>query len=161
MDKQIIELYEKDEPCLLEKRARIWRAVALGVAFLTLTVCVLLVININRFHFNKELAAAIAVCTVGGWTVISLMHFPAGDSHNEARHAKAILEAERETVPGKLTVTDERIYIKKAVTMRKVLVENGEEKKSLWINERKLGAVKGLETKTVYAANGFVAAVEV
>lgn len=161
MEKPITELYQKDEPSRLMKRANYWRAAAAFVAVLTLAVCVNFVCTLDRNSFSKKLFSAVIASTLGGWAVISLLHFGSGDMKNEARHAKAVLGSPRETIEGKLVLTNERVYIKKGVTMRKVLIElDGRPVKSLQLNERKLKLVESRETTKVVSSSGFVAAFE-
>ncbi len=81
------------------------------------------------------------------------------DARVELRHAQMLRETERETLRGRVTVTEERVRIRNSIRLRRVLVDTEEGTRRLSVNETRAAALaaagKELELQV---ANGYAAA---
>lgn len=157
----IRELYSPEDVSRLEKKIKREWVWILGLAALTLGVCVLLCCRTTTANAEQMELAVIAVSTVGGWLVIYRRLFGLQETRAELLHARHLLEAPRETLSGRLTVTRERMRIKNSIRFRVLLLDAGEKTRRLRVNETRVRALRELDGKqvTVSLAESFVAGI--
>ena len=161
MEKKTTELYSPDEPALLEKKARGFTALCVVIGALTLAGCIYICTKVDPVNVSRMLIAAFALSTLGGWIVISIAHFVVGEYKNAAKHCRAILDGEGETVEGRFAVEKEVIRIKHGVAMRTVRQEGAERAETLRIFTKKAKLFDAEKAVSVRKVLGFVAAYEV
>lgn len=164
VENEITELYGDADVLRLEQKIRRWRAAHVLLAAAALAVCLGMIARTGTANAARMEAAVIAVSTVVGWVVFYGQIFVVTPSRRELRHARMLREEERETVTGAVTVTDERVTIRKSITARRVEVRGEEETRRLLVCQSRAAALAGLAglgTATLYTAHGYVAAYEV
>ena len=160
MSGTVIELYSDADLRRLRAQIRGWR-VALGVlAAVTLAVCVALAAVTGTANAAHTEPAAVIVSTVLGWVILYCHIFVVTAKQRELTHAQMLREEERERVEGPVTVTKERLVIRKSITARRVEVR-GEEGRRLLVCESRAGTLAQARATAVYAAHGYAAAYEV
>ena len=161
MKQETVELYHAEELTALSKKQKLWRTAAIIIALITLALCITFCVLTEKNNTARMLISAIITSTVGGWIVITIVHFAMADIKAAEKHIKAVLEGEREAVDGHFTLTDERVRIIKGVSMQKVDVEGADRIPSLQLYSGKVKAFPKELRGRVYAVHGFIAAYEV
>ena len=157
----IRELYSPEDISRLEKKIKRERLWIPGLAALTLAVCVALCCLTTTANAEKMELAAILTSTAGGWLVIYRRIYGLQEARNELLHARHLLDAPRETLTGRLTVTNERMRIKNSIRFRVLLLEDGAKTRRLKVNETRVRALRSLDGKEVALslAEGYVAGI--
>lgn len=117
------ELYSYEELASLKKRKAAAVAVAAAIALVTLALAIVCCIKADRHAPKEMLIRAIVISTVGGWIVISLVHFLIDELTYAIKHSRAMLEGEKEEVGGRFKLTDERWLVKRGVAITEVKAE--------------------------------------
>lgn len=157
----MIELFSRDELARLERRRKCGVALTIASLLAGVLVCAALCRASNVLTEARSEIAVIAVGVLSGWLAVGFWTLMARDAKHEAEHAGMILAGERAAVPGKVTVTRERLRIRGSITIRKVEAADGKTTRKLNVNERKAKALAAAgEGITLYAVNGYVAAYE-
>lgn len=161
MMETIRDFYSPEELSRLKnkiKREWVW---VFGTAGLTLAVCVLLCCLTNTANWRRMELAVIAVSTLGGWITIYRRLFGLQDSRHELQHAEYLRDEPRETLRGRLTVTRERLRIKKSIRIRILELDDGKQVRRLKVNETRVKALRPYDGKTVTVslAGGYVAGI--
>ena len=160
MERPITELYRRDEPMALQRRARAWIVVAALVGVAALAACAGLCALARPSNWRRLLLYTAAVSTLGGWIVITLSHFVIAELKHAQKHVEAVRDGAREPIDGRIVLTDERIRVKNGVAMRRARVEGSEGSRSVQVYEKKAAKLRGVRTARVYATHGFVTAYE-
>lgn len=134
----------------------LWRIIAIATALITAAAVVFIVKRVDPLNKYRMFVLASAVCTLGGWTVITLRILATGRLRAAAAHVKAVLTGKSEMIEGRFIKTDERIWVKKAVTMCTVDVEGSS---PIHIYDKKL-KLFDFGTKKVWVVHGFITAYE-
>lgn len=158
---RIVELYSDEDRARLRARIGRRRAAHAVIAAAALAACIAMAILTNTRNAGRMELAAILVSTVAGWIVIYGTVFVVWASGRELRHAEMLHEGEREAVRGAVTVTDERIAIRRSITARRVEVRGDGEVQRLLVCESRAEALAAAEACAVYTVHGYAAAYEV
>lgn len=161
MEKTIIELYSESDLALLRRRCRLWIAAAVLIGAAALCCCVFNCIKVRPSTANELLVKTICVSVIGGWAVISLVHFVILDIMYMIRHTEAMMSADREAVSGTFYVSPETLHIKKGIAIRNVTVGENDDVGSVMIASVKAERFSKMITNTVYCVHGFIVACEV
>ena len=102
----------------------------------------------------------ICASTIGGWIVISVVHFAIDEVRRAIAHTKAVLEGERMAVDGRFTLTNERLIVKRGVSMLRVDVSGVPRLDSLQLYDKKKALFNAEKATRVYSVHGFVTAYE-
>lgn len=160
MERHVIELYSADDIPRLKKKERRYTAAAVIFGVLTLAVCVLFCILSRTYDQKRMLLYTICSSTIGGWVVISLAHFAVAEVRRAIAHTKAVLEGERNAVDGKFTLTNERLLVKRGVSMVRVDVAGAPRVASLQLYDKKKALFNAAKAVRAYSVHGFIAAYE-
>ena len=145
----IQEFYRPEDLVRLEKKMKRERVTAWALAGATLALCVLFCcMTTTRNAERMELATLIASC-LGGWLVIYRRVFGVQDAKHELEHARHLLDTPRTVLRGKLEITRERLRIKDSIRIRILLLDDGEQKRRLWVNETKVSALRSRDGQQV------------
>ena len=161
MERRIIEMYDDGDLARLERKISRWRTVMCCVAAAGLLAVIVLVLITGTGNASVTEAAAVGVTWAAGWVDIYLWVFVVRANKRELSHATMLRTEERERIPGRARLTDGRVAIRKSITARRVEVvcEDGEVRRLL-IAQSRAGKLEKIETAAVYAAHGYIAAVE-
>ena len=161
MREGIVELYSDADLDRLRKQIRQRRAANSLIAAAALVACIAMIACADTRNAASMEIASIIVSTVAGWIVIYGSVFVVSVRRRELRHATMLHEEERQTVSGVVTVTDERVVIRRSITARRVEVRGEKETQRLLVCESRAAALAQAGADTVYAVHGYVAAYEV
>ena len=153
--------YRQEDLIRLENKFKRERVIVCALAAVTLALCVLFCcLADSRNAARMELYTVIA-STLGGWLVIYRRLFCMQAAKHEREHAQHLLETELSSLRGRLTVTKERLRIKKSIRIRNLLLENGEGVHRLRVNETKVPQLKKWDGQqvTLRLAGSFVAGI--
>lgn len=157
----VTELYTPEALTRLERKNRIWAWIVCGFAALALAACVILCAGTTTANAAARELSVIAVSTVCGWIVIALTVNVLLRGRREAAHERNVLVGERQAHTGDVSVTDERVRIRKSITVRTVLLRDGESVRRFHVNEEKARALNGApERLTVYTVNNYIVGFE-
>lgn len=159
MDNSIVELYTEKDLAKLKRLRLFFIILASLIGACALGVCVYLCASATVMTAQDMLLKAIIVSVAGGWAVITLRVFVIKELTQGIRHSEAVMKGVRECVTGSFTLTKERTFIKKGITLITVKVEGGN-KRALQLWSSKKRAFKGVKTAKVYTVYGFIAAYE-
>lgn len=155
-------LYSPEDLPRLEKKIKRERAWVWSVGGLTLCLCVLFCALTTTANAGRmELATVICSC-LGGWLVIYRRTFGLQATRHELTHAAYLLEEEPGgTLRGRLSVTRERLRIKNSISLRILLLDDGEKQLRLKVNETRVEALKPWDGRdvTVLLVGGYVAGI--
>ena len=161
MREGIVELYSDADLDRLTKQIRQRRAANSLIAAAALVACIAMIACADTRNAASMEVASIIVSTVAGWIVIYGSVFVVSVRRRELRHATMLHEEERQMVSGVVTVTDERVVIRRSITARRVEVRGEKEMQRLLVCESRAAALAQAGADTVYAVHGYVAAYEV
>lgn len=161
MTVQTVELYSGADMMRLRKKIRAWTAVLSGVAAGALAACVTLAATVDTAHAEKMELAAVLISTLAGWFVLYGAIFIVTVSRRELAHAEMLRNGERTRTEGPVSVTKERVVIRKSITARRVEVKCEGGTKRFLVTERRAKALSNASAAAVYTAHGYVAAYEV
>ena len=114
------------------------RAVALAVlAGAVLLVCVVLCAGIETRTAASVHVRVVAVSTLGGWAVIALWLNILRPGRREAAHQRHMLEGERESDTGVVTVTKDLMRIPKSAPLLRAELRDGERVRRLFVSPKK------------------------
>ena len=161
MEPQIVELYDGAAVARLERRIKRWRAALWALAAAALGLCIGLTARTGTANAARMELAVIGVSTAAGWIVIYVAVFVVTAARRELAHARMLRREVRETVRGAVTVTDERVAIRKSITARRVEVSADGKTRRLLVCEGRAGDLAAAGAAVLYTAHGYVAAYEV
>ena len=158
---RIVELYSDAELARLKARIRRGQVFHCLLAVAALTACLVMIACTNTRNAGQMELATILVSTVAGWIVIYGSVFGVMLRRRELRHAVMLREGEREEARGAVTVTGERIVIRRSITARRVEVRGEGDVQRLLVCESRADALAAANASAVYTVHGYVAACEV
>lgn len=136
------ELYRREDPGDLKKKYVAWLAVVWVIAAAALAACVLFCVFTDTANAGRMEGCAIAVFTAAGWVDIYLATFVVASLARERAHAERMLEGERKTIQGRTNLAPETIRIRKSISVRRVTVVTGEEKRQLYVDAARSDAME-------------------
>ena len=157
----IQDLYRPEDMIRLKKKHKREGVAVWALAGVTLGLCVLFCcLTTTRNAPRMELATLITSC-LGGWLVIYRRTFGLLDVKHEQGHAVHLMETERETLRGRLTVTKERLRIKNSIRIRILELDDGKQTRRLKVIENRVDALKPYDGQqvTLSMAGGYVAGI--
>lgn len=157
----MVELYSDAELARLGTQIRRRRALHGLIAAAALAACIAMIACTSTRNAAQMEMATILVSTVAGWIIIYGSVFAVSARRRELRHATMLHEEAREEVRGAVTVTDERIAIRRSITARRVEVRGEGEVQRLLVCESRAAALAAAGASAVYTVHGYVAAYEV
>lgn len=161
MKEGIVELFDDADLARLRQRIRQRRAVNALIAGAALIACIVLIACTGTRNAARMELATVIISTVAGWIVIYGSVFAVMASKRELRHATMLREEEWEAVSGAVTVTDERVVIRKSITARRVEVRGEKDVRRVLVCESRADALAAAGASAVYTVHGYVAAYEV
>lgn len=161
MEPKIVELYDDGALARLRRRIRRRRGALWGLAAAALAVCVALIARTGTANAARMELAVICVSTIAGWIVIYGGIFTVAAARRELAHAGMLRREAREAVRGAVTVTGERVAIRKSITARRVEVAADGQTRRLLVCEARAAALAAAGASVLYTAHGYVAAYEV
>ncbi len=164
MTVQIMELYSDSDMSRLGRKVSVWTRTLCGVAAAALAACVIMAATANTANAGRMELGAVATSTVAGWFVIYCGIFVVSRAKRELAHAKMLKQETRERVEGTVTVTRERLAIRKSIIALRVDVAGSAGTKRVLVTEQKgeaLAKAAAAGVSAVYTAHGYVAAYEV
>ena len=158
----IRELYSRQDVKRLEIISKRAGLAAVLIAAATLAACVLLCCLTDLDNASVMEKAAVAVSVLGGWIVIYLRNWPVKELRAECGHAEMLLEGERETIEGVLTLSKERMRIRGSIRFYPLTLQDGEETRRGKVVASRAGQLRAAEGKRIclYLVNGYAAAYE-
>ena len=158
----IRELYGRQDLQRLEKTSKRAGLAAALIAAATLAACVLLCCLTDQDNAAFMEKAAVLCSILGGWIVIYLVNNPVRDLRHERGHAEMLLEGERESVEGVLTLSKQRMRIRGSIRFYPLTLQDGEETHRGKVIASRAGLLRAEEGKRLrlYMVNGYAAAWE-
>ncbi len=158
----IRELYSRQDLQRLEKTSKRAGLAAALIAAATLIACVLLCCLTTIDNAAAMEKAAVAVSVLGGWIVIYLYNNPVKELRYERGHAEMLLEGERETLEGVLTLSKQRMRIRGSIRFYPLTLTDGNETRRSKVIASRAEALRAMEGKRLrlYVVNGYAAAWE-
>ena len=158
----IRELYSRQDIKRLEQASKRAGLAAALIAAATLIACVILCCLTDTDNAAAMEKAAVAVSVAGGWIVIYLRNWPVKELRAECGHAQMLLEGERETLEGVLTLSKQRMRIRGSIRFYPLTLTDGNETRRSKVIASRAEALRAMEGKRLrlYAVNGYVAAWE-
>ena len=161
MESQIVELYDDAAVARLERRIKRWRVLLWLLCAGALAICVGMIVRTGTANAAQMELAVICVSTVTGWIVIYGSIFGVTAARRELAHADMLRREERQAVRGGITVTKERVAIRKSITARRVEVNTDGQTRRLLVCETRADALAAAGAAVLYTAHSYVAAYEV
>ena len=154
-------LYSPEDIPRLERKIKRERALVWGLSGLTLGLCVLFCCLTTTANAERMELAAIVSSSLGGWLVIYRRLFCLQDARHELEHARHLLETPGSPLRGRLSVTKERLRIKNSICLRILLLDDGETRRRLKVNETRVKALQKWDGAqvTVLLVGGYVAGI--
>ena len=157
----MVELFPPARLEKLERRSRITKYLLLTLGFLALGVCVWFTSQVNTRNLYTMLPRCVCVSVGAAWIIIYFGIYVVRDGKREAAYARHLLEGERQTVEGKVSLVKLKVRIRNSVTLRKLRVETGEGPVSLSVHIDKADQLKRAgEFLRLYTVHGYVVAYE-
>ena len=162
MEKQIIELYGKQEAEKLKTANIIWIVAVSVIAAACLATCITLCCLVGLRNVQQMMIATMCVAVVGGWVVIYVCVSVIGENKHEIIHSANMLEGERTEHVGVLSISNERLRIIGSITFVKSTVTDGDKTDKVKINVRKVKKLKNISGRVkLYTVHGYAVALEV
>ena len=161
MESRIVELYDDAAMARLERRIKRWSGLLWTLCAGALAACLGLIARTGTANAARMEWAVIGVSTVAGWIVIYGRIFGVTAARRELAHANMLRRETRQAVSGDVTVTNERVAIRKSITARRVEVNSDGQTRRLLVCETRAEALASAGTATLYTAHSYVAAYEV
>ena len=160
MESKFEKLYSAEETAFLKRKALRWTLAAVITGAAALLLCILFCVSAYKTESRELFPATVITSIAGGFAVITIIHFPLADVRAAVKHSEAMLEGDAETVEGRFTLTNERLFVRKGVGMVRVKVDGNDLVSSvqIWDKKKKLFDGSALRVKTVY---GFITEYEV
>ena len=158
----IRELYSRQDLQRLKKTSKRAGLAAALIAAATLIACVLLCCLTTLDNAAAMEKGAVAVSVLGGWIVIYLYNNPVKELRYERGHAEMLLEGERETLEGVLTLSKQRMRIRGSIRFYPLTLTDGDETRRSKVIASRAEALRAMEGKRLrlYVVNGYAAAWE-
>lgn len=157
----MLTFYSPAEAERLSRRSRISLFTACALLLLALAVCVALCCRVNTGNAQTMLYAVIGTFTLAGWAAIVLLRLAWAPSAARYRHVKSILTGETVELEGTLRLTSAFFQIPKGIAVRKAVLEDGEETRSLNVDARLVKQLPPDGTRVrVRVVRKFITAVE-
>ena len=121
-----VELYRPEGPDALRRSRRAWTAAVCVIAAAALAVCVSFCLRVDASNAGRMEAYAVAVSAAAGWVCIYLLAFRVAALRREEAHERRMLQGERETVRGRVTLAARETQIRRSIAVRNVTVGGGE-----------------------------------
>lgn len=158
----VTELYSDRDLVRLARKTRIWIWALCLFGAAALGTCIALASLATTGNAGRMELLTVAVSTGAGWIVIYCAVFVVTASRRELGHARMLrAEPDRERLAGQITVTAERLRIKKSIRIRPVEVRTGEGTRRVLVCESRARLLERAKPTALYLANGYVAAYEV
>ena len=158
----MIVLYSQPEAQRQGKRAKrsLWTAGAALAAALIL--CTALCFRVNTANAERMLYTVILLFTCAGWIAILLLRLVYFPSAAVSRHMKSILGGEEEELEGNLTLTRDAFQIPKGILVRKAMLTQEDETRTLNLDARYVQQLPPPGTRVrVRIVRKFITAIEV
>ena len=155
-----MELYGDTDIQRLRRRVKGWRIALGSLAAIALAACVVMVALTNTANAAQMELAVVITDIIAGWLVIYCGIFSAAAVRRELEHALMLEKEERTRITGTLTVTDQRVVIRRSIAARRVEVQENGEIHRLLVCESRARALKEAGAAALYVAHGYVAAYE-
>ena len=131
------ELYTPEALALLRRKNRTWTLILAALACAVLIACVVLCCMIGTLNAEAMQWRIVAVSTLGGWLVLALWLNVALPGRREAVHQAHMLEGERETDEGVLTVTKQLQRIPKSAPLLRAELRDGTRVRHVSVSPKK------------------------
>lgn len=161
MNGQVIELYTDADLARMQRHIKRWRTALCALAAVGLAACLVLIAITNTANAQRMELAAVAVSTVVGWIVLYGAIFVVAPARRELDHAGMLRREQRQRAEGTVSLTDERFTIRKSVSVRRVLVTQGDEQSRFLVCGSRAGTLAAADPAAVWVCHGYVAAYEV
>lgn len=158
--KKRTELFGGDELARLTKKRNGALTAAALIGGLALLCCVLLCIFTRTGNAQQMALTAIAVSTVGGWAVISLLVFPAETARHELRHAAMLREGPEEELRGTLSLEPGLMRIRGSIAFRTLRLRGEAGERRVKVCASRAGLLPEGRELRLYVVNGYAAAFE-
>ena len=124
---QTIILYTPEEAAAIRAKAKKLKILMLALSLACLVICILLCCLINTANEAAVRIAVISVSTVFGWAVILLWALGYAPAKADYTHMEGVLEGERESCIGTLSLEEGVLHIPKSIWIRRVTLtdDNG------------------------------------
>ena len=133
----VTELYAPEALERLRRKNRIWTVILAALACAALAACIILCATLETLNAQAVQRRIIAVSTLGGWLIIALWLNVVLPNRREAAHQAHMLEGERETDEGVLTVTGELQRIPKSAPLLRAELRSGERLRRISVSPKK------------------------
>lgn len=158
--KHVIELYDQTMIEKQKKKYKVSRAALAAFVFVALAVCIALVCATGTLNASKMSVAVIVVSGACGCAAIYFGTFVVAQTKYEYTHAENMVNGEKETYSGKLTLEKGEMRIIRSISIKRAVINDGREEKRLLVNARVAHRLPLDKDITVYVAHGYIAAYE-
>lgn len=154
------ELFGDADLARLKRKRKSSLAAAALIGGLALLCCVLLCLMTRTGNEDRMTLTAVAVSTVGGWAVLSLLMFPATDARYELCHAEMLRAGPEETLRGTLCFLPGVMRIIGSIRFRSLRLSGTEGERRVKVCASRAAMLPEGKEVTLYVVNGYVAAFE-
>lgn len=154
------DLFSGEYLARLRKKRRSSLVAAALIGGLALFCCVLLCTLTRTGNADRMALTAIAVSTVGGWAVLSLLMFPAADAKHELRHAEMLAAGPEETLCGAVRFEPGTMRIIGSIRFRTLRLSGAEGERRVKVCASRAALLPEGKELALTVVNGYVAAFE-
>ena len=158
----VIELYDRRHIEKLKRKKKVWTAAACIFSSAVLITCIVLCCLTGTANAKIMEPLVIGIFTIGGWITVYTVTYKICYTKYAFRHRETMLAGERTAVTGRVSVSDEKIRIKKSVPIRKVCIQAGDAVQRLSLDEALVPRLKAAAARydiiTLYVAHGYIVA---
>ncbi len=154
------ELFPDAELQRLEKKRKRSLTASALIGGLALLCCVLLCALTNTANAVRLAFCAIAVSTLAGWAVISLLVFSAAEAKHELRHARMLREGPEERLCGALSLDRDTMRIRGSIRFRFGRLRGEEGERRVKVCASRAALLPQGRDVTLFLVNGYIAAFE-
>lgn len=158
MHEEIIELFQDKDIEEMQKRVRRQKLALMILALLALAVCLVLIFCTGTQNAPYMEIATVGVSTLAGWVIFYRAIYAIMPLKRELSHAQMLHEEPREVVVGEVAITDERIFIRRGITARRLEVRGADRTAKVLMCESRLKILDGVGQATFYTCHGYLAA---
>lgn len=155
------DFYTHDALIRWKKRAKHLKAFLITLMTLALAAAIVMCFFVSSKTAGRLLLAIIIEFTLSGWISILVLNLAYLPAVREYRHMEHIIEEEKCSSEGYISLSPMEFQIPKSISIRKLTLTNGENVETLSVNSRFAGALAKSGYVLVQHAKGYVTGIEV
>lgn len=155
------EFYTQDALVRWKRRAKRLKAFLITLMTLSLLAAIVMCFFVSTKTADKLLLTIIIEFTLSGWISILVFDLDYLPAYRMYRHIEHIINEEKDTAEGEISVSPMEFPIPKSISIRKVTLEDGGNIQTLSICSRCADALPKSGRVRVQSAKGYITGIEV